>query len=164
AEAEQSLGLLRGRAPHLLLDAVRAEGGDLAAHVDVGLVDRVAEPLTRVAADHERALLGHEPADVPDRSVDHDLDSLHRDPAAGRGASLDHQQAAAPGRARGLAGAALDHDAPGHHVLGHPDAAVARDPHGGVLVHPGAVVADVTVDLDLELAVEAGGESVRPLG
>ena len=51
----------------------------------------------------------------------------------------------------------------GHHVLRHPDAAVARDPHGRVLVHPGAVVADVPVDLDLELAVQTGGERVGAL-
>src|SRR6185436_5740127 len=36
---------------HLLLDAVRAEVGDPATHVDMRLVDRVAERLARVAAD-----------------------------------------------------------------------------------------------------------------
>ena len=56
-----------------------------------------------------------------------------------------------PGRLRR---AALDDHAPRHHVLGHPDAAVPAHAHGRELVHAGAVVADVTVDLDLVRRVE----------
>jgi hypothetical protein len=65
------------------------------------------------------------------------------------GVAGDDQQAATSGRPRRLAGAALDDHRPGHHVLGHPDAAVAAHQHRGALVHAGAVVADVAVDLDL---------------
>ena len=39
----------------LLFDAVRAEPGDLAADVDVRLVDRVAERVARVTAHDEAA-------------------------------------------------------------------------------------------------------------
>ncbi len=72
----------------LLLDAVGAEARDLAADVEAGLVDRVAEVVARVAADHQRPPLGHERARVPDRAVDDDVRPLDRDPAARRGAAL----------------------------------------------------------------------------
>ena len=42
-----------------------------------------------------------------------------------------------------------------------PDAGVAVHAHGGVLVHAGAVVAGVALDLDLDRRVDAGGERVR---
>src|SRR5215218_8089453 len=56
----------------LLLDAVGTEALDRAAHVEVRLVDRVAERVARVAADDEAALLGHERAHVPHRPADDD--------------------------------------------------------------------------------------------
>ena len=92
----------------------------------------------------------------------HDVHALHRDAAARRGVAADHEQAAAAGGARRLARVAVDDDGPGHHVLGHPDAAVAVHAHGGVLVHAGAVVAHVAVDLDLDRRVDAGRQRVRP--
>ena len=52
----------------------------------------------------------------------------------------------------------------GHDVLGHAGPAVALDADGGELVHPGAVVADVPVDLDLGVGVEADGDRVRAVG
>ena len=51
-----------------------------------------------------------------------------------------------------------------HDVLGHADAAVAVHAHGGLLVHAGAVVADVPVDVDLERRVEADRDGVAPAG
>src|SRR6266508_2255599 len=66
----------------LLLDAVRAKAGDLAAHVEAGLVDRVAQCLTRIAADDEAAGLRHEGAQVTDGAPDDDVDSFHRDPTS----------------------------------------------------------------------------------
>ena len=42
-----------------------------------------------------------------------------------------------------------------------PVPGVAVDAHGRELVHPGAVVAHVPVDLDLDLGVEAAGDRVR---
>ena len=41
-----------------------------------------------------------------------------------------------------------------------PTPQLPRDPHRGELVHPGAVVADVPVDLDLDLGVEADRDRV----
>src|SRR5512132_204371 len=66
----------------LLLDAVGAEAGDRTAHVDPGLVDRVAEGVAGVAAHEQAPLLRHERAHVPDGSAHDDVDALHRDPAA----------------------------------------------------------------------------------
>src|SRR4051812_38529688 len=51
---------------HLLLDAVGAEGGDGATHVDAGLVQRVAEGLAGVAEDDETSGLTHERGHVAD--------------------------------------------------------------------------------------------------
>ena len=53
---------------------------------------------------------------------------------------------------------------PRHHVLGDPRARVATHAHRRVLVHARAVVADVPVDLDLELGVEPTGDGVRAPG
>ena len=47
-----------------------------------------------------------------------------------------------------------------HHVLGDARAGVAVDDDGRLLVHAGAVVADVAVDLDGDRRVEAGGDGV----
>src|SRR5262249_33657500 len=44
------------------------------------------------------------------------------------------------------------------------DAGVAVDPHRGRLVHAGAVVPHVTVDLDLHVGVETAGDCVGPGG
>src|SRR5437870_6079279 len=66
----------------LLLDAVRPEAGDGAAHVEPRLVDRVAERIPRIPADDEGPGLRHEGAHVPDGATDDDVDPLHRDPAA----------------------------------------------------------------------------------
>src|SRR5215211_649361 len=84
----------------LLLDAVRAEGGDVAADVEACLVDRVSERLARVAADDEPARLGHEPGEVTDGALDDDVEPLHRDAAARRGVAVDDEEAAVTGRAR----------------------------------------------------------------
>ena len=148
---------------HLLLDAVGAEPGDRAAHVEPRLVDRVAERIAGVAADDEAARLRHERAQVPDRAADDDVDALHRDAAARRGVAVDDEQPAVRGRARRLADAAVDDDDARHHVLGDPGARVAAHAHRRVLVHAGAVVADVAVDLDLELGVEPARDGVRTL-
>src|SRR3954464_8306686 len=81
----------------LLLDAVGAEGLHRAAHVEVRLVDRVAERVAGVAADDEAAALGHERAHVPDRAAHDDVDALHRDAAPRGRVAVYDEQAAAPG-------------------------------------------------------------------
>ena len=48
-----------------------------------------------------------------------------------------------------------------HHVLGEPRTGVAVHAHRRQLVHAGAVVADVTVDLDLDLGVDSARDRVR---
>src|SRR3954468_13071371 len=148
----------------LLLDAVGAERLDAPAHVEVRLVDRVAERVAGVAADDEAAPLGHERAHVADRAADDDVDALHRDAAARRGVAVDDHEPAAPGGGRRLARVALDDDRPGHDVLGDADARVAMHADRRLLVHAGAVVADVPVDLDRDRRVEADGEGVRAAG
>src|SRR3954469_579989 len=145
----------------LLLDAVGAERLDRAAHVEVRLVDRVAERVAGVAADDEAALLGHERAHVADRAAHDDVDALHRDAAARRRVAVDDEQAAAPGGGRRLARVALDDDGSRHDVLGAADAGVAVHADRRLLVHAGAVVADVALDLDVHRGVEADGERVR---
>ena len=65
--------------------------------------------------------------------------------------------------AGGLARVALHDDAARHHVLGDARAGVAKQAHGRALVHASAVVADVSVDLDLRIGVHAAGDGVRPV-
>ena len=79
---EEAAQLRRVLLKELLLDAVGAQRRDASANIEVGLVDRVAERLARVAADDQRAALRHERSHVPDRAAHHDLDPLHRDAAA----------------------------------------------------------------------------------
>ncbi len=53
-------------------------------------------------------------------------------------------------------------DAPGHDVLGNARPGIAIDRHIGMLVHAGAVVADVAVDGDVERRVEPGRQRMQP--
>src|SRR5204863_1137525 len=95
-----------------------AEAGDRAAHVEVRLVQRVAERVAGVAAYDKRAALGHERAHVPDLSAHGDVDALHRDAAARGRVAVDDEEAAAAGRTRRLARVPLDDDRARHDVLG----------------------------------------------
>ena len=150
--------------PHLLGDAVGAQRSDVAADVDAGLVDRVAECLAGVAADHQPAGLRHERAHVADVAAHHDVDALHRNTAPRSGIALDHQQAAVGGGARRLRRVALDPDRAAHHVLGHAGACVAVDDDLGLLVHARGVVADMALDSHLHRCVDADGDVVRAVG
>ena len=80
------------------------------------------------------------------------------------GVAADDQQPAAAGRPGRLARGALDDNRARHHVLRHPDAAVAVHADDGVLVHAGAVVAHVALDVDLQRRVEADRDRVAPPG
>src|SRR6185369_3457848 len=89
------------------------------------------------------------------------LAALERDAAAQRGVAV-HDDEPAVGRGGAvLAGAAVHHDEAAHHVFREARARVAVHAHGRELVHAGAVVADVPVDVDLDLGVDAAGHGVR---
>ena len=143
-----------------LLDAVRAEAVHLAAHEEAGLVERVAERVAGVAEHHERSGLRHEGRHMPDRALDHDVDAAGRDAAAARGIAVDHEQTAAPRGAGGSRGIAFDVHAARHHVLGDADAGRAIDDDVGALVHAGAVIAGIAVDLDGDGGIDAGGDGM----
>ena len=70
------------------------------------------------------------------------------------------QQAAAAGGAGGRRGVAFDVHAARHHVLGDADAGRAVDDDIGALVHAGAVIADIAVDLDGDGCIDAGGDGM----
>jgi hypothetical protein len=74
--------------------------------------------------------------------------------------TVHDEQAAAGGCPRRLARVPLDDDRAGHEVLGEPWTRVPAHPHRRELVHPSAVVADVPVDLDLDLGVDPAGHGV----
>ncbi len=147
----------------LLLDAVGAKPGNVAAHVDMRFVDRVAERVAGVAADDQAAALRHEGAHVPDRAADDDVDALHRDAAACSCVAVHDEQASAAGRARGLARVPLDDNRAGHDVLRDAGAHVAVHANRRALVHAGAVVANVSHDLDLDRRVDPAGDGVHPV-
>src|SRR5690349_5095695 len=145
---------------HLLLDAIRTEATHAAAHEQARLVYGIAERLARVAEHDKVAGLRHEGAEMAHRALDDDVDAFHRDAAARRGVAIDNQHAAAPARSRGLAGIALHMHVAGHHVLGHAGAGAALDDHGGAFVHPGTVIADMSLDIDRHRGIEPDGDGM----
>src|SRR3546814_20551906 len=59
-----------------------------------------------------------------------------------------------------LGGAALHAYSTGHHVFRHADADVAMHGDGGLLVHAGAVVAGMPLDIDGQGGIHADGQVV----
>src|ERR1039457_4556255 len=114
---------------HLLLDAIGAQALNLALNVELRLVDRIAQTLPRVPADHEAAGLGHERTHMADRTADHDVHTLHGYAATRGSIAFDDQQAALAGGTGGLAGVAFHPHFARHDVLGNAHAAVAVDHH-----------------------------------
>ena len=98
----------------------------------------------------------------PTDALHDDIDALHRNAAARRGIAVDDEQAAAAGRARRLRGVALHPDFAGHHVFGNALPGIALDHHRGVLVHAGAVIADMAFDLDQNRLLETDGDRMLP--
>src|SRR3954468_20752269 len=133
--------LLEMFAPHLLLNAVGPEARNLAAHEELGLVDRIPERLGGISEHHEMSGLGHESRHVADRTAHDDVDPLHGDAAAGGGVPLDDQKSAIARGPRGFRGIAFDPDEARHHVLGDADASVAIDDDFGLLVHAAGIEA-----------------------
>src|SRR6202022_3666828 len=114
--------------------------------VDAGLVDRVAERLAGIAADHQTSGLRHEGTQVADAAAHHHIDTLHRNTAPRGGVALDHQQAAVGGGAGGLRRVPLDPHGATHHVLGYSGACIAVDGDLGMLCSACGVVADMALD------------------
>ena len=97
---------------------------------------------------------------MADRAFDDDVEPANGDAAAGGRVAVDHEQAAAAGCARGLRRIAFDVDEARHHVLGDADAGAAVDDDGRLLVHAGAVIADIAVDLDGRGRIDTNGDGV----
>jgi uncharacterized protein YqfA (UPF0365 family) len=106
--------------------------------------------------------LRHESRQMADRAFDDDVDAFHGNAAARRRIAVDHERAAASGGAGRLRRVAPHPYFSRHHIFGDTLAGIAFDDDGRLFVHAGAVVADVTVDLDKERAVEAGGDRMLP--
>ncbi len=120
---------------HRLEARVGAERAHLAAHVDHGFVERVAQRIAGIAADHEAAGLRHEGGEAADAAADDDVAALQRDAAAQRGIAFDDQQppcAEAPGAG---GGEPLTRTVPD--IMFSADAGAGVAVHGdvGVLVH-----------------------------
>ena len=109
---------------------------------------------------HEGSGLRHERRHVADRAFDDDIEPAIGDAAAGGRVAVDHEQAAAAGCAGGLRRIAFDVDEARHHVLGDADARAAVDDDGRLLVHAGAVIADVAIDLDGRGRIDTDGDGV----
>ena len=98
---------------------------------------------------------------MPDRSLHHNIEPAQRDAAARRCVAIYDQQSAATGRARRLRRIALHVHATGHHVLGQARSGIAVHRDMRVLVHTGAVIADMAVDGDAHVAVEPARKRMR---
>ena len=68
------------------------------------------------------------------------------------------------GGARGHGGKASDVHAAGHHILGSARTGIAVDRDRGVLVHASDVVADMTVNLHIEVGIETHGDGMGAIG
>ncbi|MNN36777.1 hypothetical protein D3C81_1506850 [compost metagenome] len=102
---------------HFFCDAIRAQRLNAAFHEDLGFVQRVAEGIASVTADHQTTSLPHEAAHVSNTTADHNVDALHRNAAACTGVTFNHQQTAMGSGASGLRSAAFHSNVAGHHVL-----------------------------------------------
>src|ERR1700691_2943783 len=94
---------------------------------------------------------------MPDRAADDNVDALHRNAAARTGIAFDHHQPAMAGGRGRLRSIASDADDAGHDVLREPRSSMTIDRDRRLLVHAGAVVADMAFDLDLNRAIDADG-------
>ena len=79
------------------------------------------------------------------------------------GIALDDEQPAMAGGARRLAGIARDPDQPDIMFSATPTPALPWIDDLGLLVHAGAIVADMPVDLDRDRRIEADGDRVLPV-
>ncbi len=149
---------------HNLDHAIRAQAGDRAAHIKMRLIDGIAERLARIAQHRQGARLRHEGGHVADRAFDDDIDALHRNAAPCAGVAIDHKRSAMGGGAGGLAGVSFHMHEAGHHVLGDADASVAVDNDMRLLVHAGAVIADMPIDIDLNRRGQANRDGVATAG
>ena len=143
-----------------LLDAIGAEAFDAAANEQPRFIDRIAERFSGIAEHNQVAGLPHEGGEMSDRSFDDDIDSLHRDATSRRCIAVDYEEAAAAGCASRLRCVAFHMDPPGHHVFGDTLAGVAVEDDVRLLVHAGAVIADMSLDLDRDRRVDAGSDRV----
>src|SRR5215470_11587581 len=98
---------------------------------------------------------------MADRAFHHDVEPSHRYPAACRGIAVDDQQPAASRCTGRLRHITLHVHATRHDVLRHAGSGIAVDGDGGSLVHAGAIVAHMTFDGDIELAVEPSDNGVK---
>src|SRR5687768_3388327 len=108
--------------------------------------------------------LSHEGGHVPNRALDDDIESAQRDAAARGGIPIDDEESAARGCAGRLRGITFYVYPPRHHVFGKACSSIAVDGDRGAFVHPSAVIANMALDADVEVAVEAAGERVKPAG
>src|SRR5882724_2543477 len=156
----QALAIVRR---HRFFDAVRAQAFDVAAHEYRCFIDGVAERVAGVAEYDQASCLRHEGAHGADRAFHQNIDALHRNAAARGGVAVDDQEPAATGGAGRLARIAHDVNQSGHHVFGYAGPGIAVNPDFGLLVHAAAIVADVTLDLDLDRGIDADADRVLAL-
>src|SRR5215472_5125502 len=98
---------------------------------------------------------------MADRAFHHDVEPSHRYPAACRGIAVDDQQPAASRRTGRLRYVTLHVHATRHDVFRYAGSCIAVDGYGGPLVHAGAIVAHMTVNADIEFAVEPSDNGVK---
>src|SRR5918995_4265802 len=107
------------------------------------------------------ASLRHERTHMTDRAFDHDVEASKRDPAASRSVPLDDKKTAARRGTSRLGSITTNMHPSRHHVLGEPSAGIAIHGDSSVLIHAGAVVAGMTVDHDIQRAVETAPNRVQ---
>ena len=145
---------------HLSGDAVHAQAGDFAAHVNDAVIHGIAEVFAGVAEDDEAAALHHEAAEGAGAAADDDGAAFHVDAGAAAGVAPAHQVAAAHGGAESGAGVLFHHRGAGHHVLGEGPADAAADGDVGAVVESAAEIAEGTGEGQIQPVENADSEGM----
>ena len=124
----------------------------------------LAEMVDGVTTNNKMAFLCHEGTQVTDITGHDDIDTFHRDAASRAGVAFDDQRPAVSGCSRILRRVALDPDLPRHDVLSDTRAGIADYRNVRLLVHAGAVVADVAVYRYVDIGIDATGNAVPSTG
>ena len=161
---EQPAQLGRVAVGHRFFLGIGAESVNLAAHIDHGLVERIAQAARGVAANDQPAGLGHERRDMSDTAADDNVAAFHRDAATARCIPFDDDQPTMPRRPDTFGSIAAHADHARHDILGHAPADAAMHVDASPLVHAADEIAGMAADCDVDVGVQPDGQVVHAVG
>jgi hypothetical protein len=134
---------------------------DIAAHIQNGFIQRIAQCVACIAAYHHAAGLRHESGKAADRTAHHDVAALQRNTAAQARIAVDDQQSAVGRGTRAVRCESFHMHFAAHHVLADAGTGATGNGDGGRLVHAARVVTRVALHFNLDRAIQTHGDVVR---